>query len=35
MTGGDVATPEGFYPDFRGVWYFKVTVGRVTLTGQQ
>ncbi len=28
------ARPPGVYPDGRGSWYFKVTVGRDPLTGQ-
>jgi integrase len=29
------ARPEGVYPDGRGGWYFKVTLGRDPLTGQR
>jgi integrase len=29
------ARPEGVYPDKRGQWYFKVTVGRDPLTGRR
>ncbi len=29
------ATPEGVYADNRGQWYFKVTLGRDTLTGKR
>jgi len=27
--------PEGVYPDRRGGWYFKVTLGRDLLTGRR
>jgi hypothetical protein len=29
------ARPEGVYPDTRGLWYFKVTLGRDPLTGKR
>jgi integrase len=29
------ARPEGVYPDKRGQWYFKVTIGRDPLTGRR